>query len=486
MEVQILSKEYIKPSSPTPPHINTYRFSLLDHVMPPVYVPMVMFYPPVSPLNTTRSERSQALKQSLSETLTRFYPLAGRIRDYLCIHCNDEGACYIEADVKSHDLSEFLQHPDLSVLPKLLPTFNSLLDYTDLISNATTGLGGEGGADVVMIQVTNFACGGFVIGVFVSHMIVDGIAISNFLKAWAAATAHSLSGQSVHELPDFDAATLFPPILDEQGKRTHPREATMRGLYRRFAKRGRCVTNRFVFEASAVAKLKEQAATSSLQNPSRVEAVSAFIWKCATAAWKAKSGQSAPSLITHAVNLRRRAEPNFSQNCMGNFVCLAGAIANGHQREQELELSSLVSKMREATSKFNGDLVAKLQGQDGLATISKVFQDMAEAITLSTNGDDQVEMNFIGYTSIAYSGVYDADFGWGKPLWVVPVHEPCHEAFSVNVVRLMDTGEWGNNGFEAWISLAEEEMAMLQINQDLLAFATLNPSPLRLSQNIGS
>ncbi|XP_004292913.1 PREDICTED: vinorine synthase-like [Fragaria vesca subsp. vesca] len=478
MEVQIISQEYIKPSSPTPPHLNTYKFSLLDHLMPPVYVPMILFYPPVSPPISTSSERSQALKQSLSETLTRFYPLAGRIRSNLCIDCNDEGAYYIEAKVESHDLSEFLQHPDLSLFPKLVPPFNSLLDYTDQLTNPTTTPGG--GPDVVMVQVTNFACGGFVIGVYVSHMIVDGVAISTFLQAWAAATAQNQSGdQCIHVLPSFDGATLFPPIHDEQGKFAHPTEATMRGLYRRFAKKGRCVNKRFVFEASAVAKLKELAATSSLQNPSRVEAVSAFIWKCARAAWKAKSGRSAPSLITHAVNLRRRADPNLPQNSMGNFVCLTGAIANECHGEEELELSSLVSKMREATSKVNGDLVAKLQDQGRLETLSKVFQDMADAIALSTtNGDDKVEMNFIGYTSIAYSGVYDADFGWGKPLWVAPVHEPCHEAFSVNVVRLMDTGEWGNNGFEAWISLAEEEMILLQSNQDLLAFASLNPSIL--------
>ncbi|KAL6215839.1 hypothetical protein ACLB2K_015266 [Fragaria x ananassa] len=461
MEVQIISQEYIKPSSPTPPHLNTYKFSLLDHLMPPVYVPMILFYPPVSPPISTSSEKSQALKQSLSETLTHFYPLAGRIRSNLCIDCKDEGACYIEAKVESHDLSEFLQHPDLSLLPKILPPFNSMLDHSGKLKNATTASGG--GADVVMIQVTNFACGGFVIGVYVSLMIVDGVAISTFLKAWAAATAQSQSGtdQCIHVLPSFDGATLFPPILDEQGQR--------------FAKKGRSVTNRFVFEASAVAKLKELAATSSLQNPSRVEAVSAFIWKCARAAWKAKSGRSAPCLITHAVNLRRRADPNLPQNSMGNFVCLTGAIANECHGEEELELSSLVSLMREATSKVNGDLVVKLQGQGGLETISKVFQDMNEAIAISTTDG---EMNFIGYTSIAYSGVYDADFGWGKPMWVVPVHNAGREAISINEVHLMDTGEWGNSAFEAWINLHEEEMELFQSNQELLNFASLNTSIL--------
>ena len=48
------------------------------------------------------------------------YPLAGKIKDDLCIDCNDEGAYFVDAQVNVC-LSEFLSQPDLQLLHKFLP-----------------------------------------------------------------------------------------------------------------------------------------------------------------------------------------------------------------------------------------------------------------------------------------------------------------------------------------------------------------------------
>ncbi|CAI0455423.1 unnamed protein product [Linum tenue] len=45
---------------------------------PPLYVPFIFFYPPTAP--TKQQDRFHTLKSSLAQTLTRFYPLAGRRR----------------------------------------------------------------------------------------------------------------------------------------------------------------------------------------------------------------------------------------------------------------------------------------------------------------------------------------------------------------------------------------------------------------------
>ncbi|KAM5565285.1 hypothetical protein ABKV19_019355 [Rosa sericea] len=127
MVVKIISKECIKPSSPTPQHLKTHKLSLLDQFIPSIYVPMILFYPihpnPTASANSANtSQRSKLLKQSLSETLTSFYPLAGRIRDNLSIDCNDEGASYTEAEVESLNLSEFLNHPDVTCIARSVPS----------------------------------------------------------------------------------------------------------------------------------------------------------------------------------------------------------------------------------------------------------------------------------------------------------------------------------------------------------------------------
>lgn len=47
---------------------------------------------------------------------------------------------------------------------------------------------------------------------------------------------------------------------------------------------------RFVFDAKAIASLREKAASERVPNPTLVETVSGFIWKCMMKASRAKSG----------------------------------------------------------------------------------------------------------------------------------------------------------------------------------------------------
>ncbi|PPS00746.1 hypothetical protein GOBAR_AA19920 [Gossypium barbadense] len=181
MVVEMMFKESIKPSCPTPYHLRTYRLSLLDQLMPSAHVPMIFFY---SPINTDFNhmnivgERLERLKQSLSETLTIFYPFAGTIKDGLYIDCNDNGVQYVEAKV-SCCLSEILSNPDILMIRKLLP------------SNISRLVSSDAGIPVAMIQVNILKCGGIVIGTQTSHKIIDGPTSTTFLKAWAASARGS-------------------------------------------------------------------------------------------------------------------------------------------------------------------------------------------------------------------------------------------------------------------------------------------------------
>ncbi|POO03240.1 Transferase [Trema orientale] len=93
---KIITKETIKPCSPTPSHLKSYNLSFLDQLQPPVYINMVYFYPKNSHDVITTS---QQLKKSLSKSFTCFYPIFERINsnNTTTIECNDEGAEYVEA-----------------------------------------------------------------------------------------------------------------------------------------------------------------------------------------------------------------------------------------------------------------------------------------------------------------------------------------------------------------------------------------------------
>lgn len=69
MSVKIISEEKIRPSSPTPETQKHLKFSFLDQLALPVYVPVLLFYAPGSDDNQT--SKSHRLKASLSKALAQ-------------------------------------------------------------------------------------------------------------------------------------------------------------------------------------------------------------------------------------------------------------------------------------------------------------------------------------------------------------------------------------------------------------------------------
>ncbi|QCD94260.1 shikimate O-hydroxycinnamoyltransferase [Vigna unguiculata] len=119
MEINITSREAIKPSVPTSAECKTLKLYLLDGFQHNTYFPLILFYSKTTNLQGF-SDVSTQLKKSLSEALTIFYPLAGRRRDYVSIDCNDEGAIFMEASVNT-TMELFLKPPKLELLNQLLP-----------------------------------------------------------------------------------------------------------------------------------------------------------------------------------------------------------------------------------------------------------------------------------------------------------------------------------------------------------------------------
>ncbi|KAL0438274.1 UNVERIFIED_CONTAM: Stemmadenine O-acetyltransferase [Sesamum latifolium] len=435
MDVEIISVERIKPSFPTPNHLRNFKLCVLDHLIPAAYAPVVVYYPNDGAASHFRVlERLAVLKKSLSETLTGFFPLAGTIRDDVSIDCDDHGACFTTAKVKC-TLTEFLESPDLKMIAQLLPC----------------GLN-SAGACVTNIQATEFACGGIAVGLCISHRILDGTALSTFLKSWA--TAASSSDEKLVS-PDFSASSLFP----DDG--VWLKDASM-AMWGSLFKKGQFVTRRFMFDGSAIASLKDMATGTS--KPTRVEAVSGFIWKCAMAASEERFGCKRPSLLTHVVNLRKRAAPNFSEQSLGNLIWITSAKITGGK--ENLEFPDLVDDIRRSISEIDADYVKKLQGDEGSNMMQKYLKEIAEF--------SSKDVDYFGFTSWCKLGFYDVDFGWGKPVWVSSIDSS--GPFFMNLSVLMDSR--CGDGIEAWVTLDEQEMTILEGNQEFTSFASFNPSPL--------
>ncbi|KAJ4715321.1 vinorine synthase-like, partial [Melia azedarach] len=449
MDLEIISREYIKPSSPTPSNLRSHKLCLFDQYVHHYYNTCVYFYP----LNQDNlsgsidiervvSERLQLLKQSLSETLTHLYPLAGRMTDDFSVDCNDEGIYFVEARAES-TLNEFLSQLNLSLLSKFVAKEGN--EQNRQIA----------GGSVAKIQVTTFACGGLAICPSIEHMVCDATTFRLFLNNWAA-----INRKSTEEviLPNYNASSLFPPVNED------PKAAASTSPMAAFFKIGRPATRRFVFDAKAIANLKARATGSSVQNPSRVEAVSAFLFKLITVAFKTKSGFYKPNLLAHVVNLRRKMKPPISDYSTGNILWNANALCT----EDEVELDGLVYRLREAIRKIDGDFVKSLQGDEGFLNYRKALQHDDEVYSRAADR--------ILFTSSCNFGLYNIDFGWGKPIWLSSVGMGEDLNFYCNLILLMDTRS--GDGVEAWVFLHEEDMALLELDKELLSFATTDPSPL--------
>ncbi|KAM7488317.1 hypothetical protein LguiB_025801 [Lonicera macranthoides] len=450
IEVEILSRETIKPYSPTPSHLKTFKLSFLDQISPIVYVPIIFYYPLSTAAHHNKTEQIlNRLKVSLSKTLSVFFPLAGRIRDHLSVDCNDEGVLLSEARVNCH-LSEFLEQPQLELLEQFLPCSQfCMVPLQEAVQ--------------VAIQLNVFASGGIAIGACFFHKIVDGATMGAFLKCWAAIASESSS--DIPE-PDFLAASEQYP----------PREELRDGLsllnQSWVVKNGKGVRRRFVFDATAISSLKDGLTTSNScgANPSRVSVVASFMWKSAMAASRSALGSQhrKSSVLGFSVNMRPRLLPPLPESCFGHMVWQAVAAykapSNG---EDKADLHAvLVSLLRESVGKLN-DITGTIKGDEGFRGLSKFREEMKELFCGEEDPDAYI------FTSWCKFGYNKLDFGWGKPIWVSHIGGSLDPMF-VNYLMLIESAS--GDGLEAWVCLDERVMAILERDPDFLAFASLNPS----------
>ncbi|KAG5137391.1 hypothetical protein JHK82_022122 [Glycine max] len=125
----------------------------------------------------------------------------------------------------------------------------------------------------------------------------------------------------------------------------------------------------FVFDGYVVEIFRARYASENEKHPSRVEALSAFIWSC----YAVVTGPLRTYVVIHTVNLRPKKEPPLPRNSFGNYYQISMTIRSFNTREHlasetdirnDSGIEAYVSLKVEDMTKFEAD-------EELLACVSK-------------------------------------------------------------------------------------------------------------------
>ncbi|WOG83573.1 hypothetical protein DCAR_0102750 [Daucus carota subsp. sativus] len=435
------TKATIKPASPTPLNLKQYNLPLYDCIAPNYYVPMLFFYPnqnsdhgtqQPSP-NMTATTISNQLKNSLSETLSKYYPLAGRLTSETQVDCSDQGADFVEVQIGCK-LSE-IQGNNIVKGDKFSGHLFPPNSIWDEVPNQDSSL--------VRVQLNHFDCGGIAIAASVSHKLSDALTVCSFLRYWANVSRHSGDHPKLLDLcPQFQY-DLMPKSCYDDSVTTKivcpPKHWITKEIV---------FHNKNIETLKATARLKDKLdGVVEDQKYTRNELVTALLYKCSVAAAAAtsKSGEYAPSVLFQTVNMRRMMEPKVPETSVGNIVT---PIHIPTTTESETMLNNLIRKMRQAKMQLRG------------------IKNPNEFELIPVKLEEYVKSNHrvVAVSSMCNFPIYkEMDFGWGRPARVSLVDTPVSDLFT-----LMDTAS--GDGIKAVISLEEKYLEHFQNNQELLTY----------------
>ncbi|CAL5032752.1 unnamed protein product [Urochloa decumbens] len=371
----------VRPSSPElelrtpPPPRDTVTLSPFDRPVPPIpATSLFVFDRPID-------EPAETIRRALSRALAHYRPFAGRLDGAGGIACTDDGATFVAASasclLREATAAALQEMDDLAVL------------YPGLLCRDADPL--------LMVQVTEFACGGFVVGVTSNHVVADGAGMSQFLRTVAdlardgvalppPSPVRAWDGGSCRSLPAPVLAVPKSPATIQH--EPPPRLARLD----------------VVVPYGLIRHIKAGGFGAGGEQCTALDAVMAVLWRCRTRAALSAAGNAAesPAPLKFVCNMRALAgaPAGYYGNCIRAQVVMAtaGAVSGG-------SIGDLVRLIRRAKEKIP-DLL--LSGGGVVAA-----EDQAQAAA------KPVWYEAFSVTDWRYLGLDAIDFGGGAPARVL-------------------------------------------------------------------
>ncbi|XP_072987264.1 anthocyanin 5-aromatic acyltransferase-like [Typha latifolia] len=438
-------------SRPSVRILETSRISPPQGSVPPTSLPLTFFdvmwlsSPPTErlffypfPYSTSHLIDSilPTLKSSLSITLQSFYPLAGTLQR-IPGSSDDFELCYFDGDSVALTVAECVDGGfdiparsdarDISNLRPLLPTLPKLGDSCPLLA----------------IQVTVFPSDGVVIGTALHHVACDGTSFTHFRHSWASACRSGGSASERH-IPIIDRSLIPDPrglysIFKESLSRlmnlisrgsSQPATAAPADL----------LLATFTLTRAHIKMLKEVVLAKTDQKKpfhlSTFVVTFAYIWVGFVRLREQLSPGRKRAHLSFGANFRDRIQPALPPAYFGN--CVGSCFVEAD--------------------------VGELVGGDGLKVASEAIGRAIEGLNVSLESSQEWLTRFasimneqpMGVAGSPKFGVYDVDFGWGRPAKVDIPSIANSDAISLAESR-EDPG-----GVEIGFALPKHEMGFLK------------------------
>ncbi|KAF8765317.1 hypothetical protein HU200_008690 [Digitaria exilis] len=340
------------------------------------------------------------MRETLAEALVPFYPMAGRLahgeggRVEIC--CNGEGVLFVEADAPDTAVEDYGNFAPSMDLMRLIPA----VQYTDNIT----------AFPLVMLQVTYFKCGGVSLGVGMHHYAADGISGVHFINSWS----DLCRGTQIPVMPILDRTLLVcrdPPTPSFKHVEYEPSPAMLpleaQDLTSNNLEPSAPPAGIFKLTPLDLSRLRSQLPKGGgAPHFSTYAILAAHVWRCTSLARGLAPEQTTKWYC--ATDGRQRLQPPLPDGYLGNVVFTAAATAEAGRVTSGLADAATI--VQEALDRMDNEYCRSALDYLGLLP----------DVSAVSRGDNLYRCPNLGLTSWVRMPIHDADFGWGRPLFMGP------------------------------------------------------------------
>ncbi|KAF5456796.1 hypothetical protein F2P56_026237 [Juglans regia] len=349
------------------------NLSNLDRQCPSLMYTVSFYKPSPSYKDLSLDFVFNSLKSGLEDTLSVWYPAAGRLclnqnDGKLDLWCNNKGAVLVEAvtQIKISDLGDLSQYNKF--FEKLVYKPHSFGNFSQM--------------PLVVAQVTKFGCGGYSIGIGVSHSLFDGPATHDFLYAWASNSAiMEGKGRVEQQKPLHERGSTLLVVtncpapnmttkLSEKSSSSRKRAAAIDHLYQLimqaatdqslsdvgYMNQNSYLLRTFHLSSAMIQSLKRKVSgkRGGSFSCSSFEVVAAHLWKARSRALGLR--RETMVCLQFSVDVRNRMVPPLPKGFSGNAYVLASIAMTAGALEGESH-ERIVEKIREAKNSISNEYV---------------------------------------------------------------------------------------------------------------------------------